>query len=90
MTDLSFLIVSQYHTVLPGGYWFILIGPLLDGLLGGMCDADPRARIINVLRGKLGHTALTAASHAYFADCTDPEYRYVMFAEVVYVGSAQS
>ena len=90
MTDLSFLIVSQYHTILPGGYWFILIGPLLDGLLGGMCGAGPRARIIDVLRARLGQTALTAASHAYFADCTDPEYRYVTFAEVAYVSSARS
>ena len=40
MTDISFLLVSQYHTVLPGGYWFILLGPLLDGLMGGKQTAD--------------------------------------------------
>ena len=35
MTDINFLVVSKYHKVLPGGYWFILLGPILDGLLGG-------------------------------------------------------
>ena len=36
MTDVNFLIVSKYYRILPGGYWFILLGPLLDGSLGGM------------------------------------------------------
>ncbi|EKM55220.1 uncharacterized protein PHACADRAFT_143280 [Phanerochaete carnosa HHB-10118-sp] len=36
MTDVNFLVVTRWHTVLPGGYWFLLVGPFLDGLLGGM------------------------------------------------------
>lgn len=35
MTDLSFIIVYHFYKILPGGYWFILVGPVLDGLLGG-------------------------------------------------------
>lgn len=36
MTDVNFLVVSRFHEVLPGGYWFLLVGPFLDGLLGGL------------------------------------------------------
>lgn len=36
MTDVNFLVVARWHMVLPGGYWFLLVGPFLDGLLGGM------------------------------------------------------
>ena len=35
MTDLSFIVVYHFYKILPGGYWFILLGPVLDGLLGG-------------------------------------------------------
>ena len=35
MTDANFLVVARWHQVLPGGYWFLLVGPFLDGLLGG-------------------------------------------------------
>lgn len=35
MTDFNFLVVAHFHKILPGGYWFLLVGPFLDGLLGG-------------------------------------------------------
>lgn len=35
MTDINFIVVFRFYKVLPGGYWFILLGPVLDGLLGG-------------------------------------------------------
>lgn len=37
-TDVNFLATVNYHKYLPGGYWFILVGPLLDGAFGGEFD----------------------------------------------------
>ncbi|KAJ8079128.1 hypothetical protein PM082_013416 [Marasmius tenuissimus] len=39
LTDLIFLLVYHYSETLPGGYWFLLIGPLVEGSLGGMTSA---------------------------------------------------
>ncbi|KAG7092716.1 hypothetical protein E1B28_009046 [Marasmius oreades] len=36
VTDAIFILVYYYSEILPGGYWFLVIGPLCDGLLGGM------------------------------------------------------
>lgn len=35
MTDINFIVVFRFYKVLPGGYWFLIFGPVLDGLLGG-------------------------------------------------------
>lgn len=61
MTDVNFLVVFRFHNVLPGGYWFLIVGPFLDGLLGGM-------------------STVTAAIHAYVADCTGPDERSHIFS----------
>ncbi|EKM55184.1 uncharacterized protein PHACADRAFT_255634 [Phanerochaete carnosa HHB-10118-sp] len=70
MTDVNFLVVARWHTVLPGGYWFLLVGPFLDGLLGGT-------------------PAITAAIHAYVADCTAPDERthtFSLFLGLLFIG----
>lgn len=36
LRDIIFLITAKFPTRVPGGYRFLLIGPLFDGLLGGM------------------------------------------------------
>ncbi|KAI0957937.1 hypothetical protein AcW1_006164 [Taiwanofungus camphoratus] len=59
--DCSFILVCKFSKVLPGGYWFLVCGPLIDGLLGGM-------------------SAVTAAIHAYMADCTDTSSRSRVFS----------
>ena len=33
--DLTFLSVFWFYNYIPGGYWFLLIGPVFEGALGG-------------------------------------------------------
>lgn len=35
MTDFNFIFVTKFYTKLPGGYWFLVVGPILEGILGG-------------------------------------------------------
>lgn len=63
--DTVFLTTVKFHTYLPGGYYFLLVGPAIDGLLGGMStttatinaylsdctDPGSRARIFSVMGG---------------------------------------
>ncbi|KAF5373858.1 hypothetical protein D9758_000672 [Tetrapyrgos nigripes] len=39
VTDAAFILVYFFSRRLPGGYWFLLIGPLLEGSLGGTTSA---------------------------------------------------
>ncbi|KAK7467283.1 hypothetical protein VKT23_004340 [Stygiomarasmius scandens] len=39
VTDAAFILVYHFSRQLPGGYWFLLIGPLLEGSLGGTTSA---------------------------------------------------
>lgn len=38
-TDFNFLVVNTYYERLPGGYWFLLLGPIVEGCLGGTSTA---------------------------------------------------
>lgn len=35
ITDFNFIMVSRNFQRLPGGYWFLVVGPLIEGFLGG-------------------------------------------------------
>ena len=35
LVDSNFIFVSTFYRVLPGGYWFYLVGSFIDGVLGG-------------------------------------------------------
>ncbi|CAK5264919.1 unnamed protein product [Mycena citricolor] len=35
MNDFVFLAVTKHFQTIPGGYWFLMVGPVLEGLLGG-------------------------------------------------------
>jgi hypothetical protein len=35
VTDFNFIFVSLYSTKLPGGYWFLVVGPIIEGCFGG-------------------------------------------------------
>ena len=35
IADLTFLCVFWFYDYIPGGYWFLLLGPLVEGFLGG-------------------------------------------------------
>ncbi|KAJ7767804.1 major facilitator superfamily domain-containing protein [Mycena metata] len=39
LSDLTFVFVTKNVQRLPGAYWLILVGPILDGALGGMATA---------------------------------------------------
>ncbi|PFH45582.1 hypothetical protein AMATHDRAFT_77985 [Amanita thiersii Skay4041] len=36
ITDLILILVASYTENFPGGYWFLIIGPLIEGILGGI------------------------------------------------------
>ena len=36
-SDVTFIAVYFFSSQLPGGYWFLLTGSLIDGLCGGLC-----------------------------------------------------
>lgn len=35
VNDLTFIITAFFSDHLPGGYWFLIVGFILEGLLGG-------------------------------------------------------
>jgi hypothetical protein len=35
LMDFNFIFVTLFWKRLPGGYWFLLLGPFVEGLLGG-------------------------------------------------------
>lgn len=35
LTDIIFIFVMHHPDFVPGGYWFLLLGPLVEGSLGG-------------------------------------------------------
>lgn len=35
LTDFNFIFVSLFTERVPGGYWFLLLGPVVEGSLGG-------------------------------------------------------
>lgn len=35
LTDVIFIFVMRHPDLVPGGYWFLLLGPLVEGSLGG-------------------------------------------------------
>ena len=34
-TDINFISVAKFWRALPGGYWFFIVGALVEGSLGG-------------------------------------------------------
>ncbi|EJU05334.1 MFS general substrate transporter [Dacryopinax primogenitus] len=43
VTDANFLLVAHASEYLPGGYRFLIVGPVIDGLVGGMPTATAAA-----------------------------------------------
>jgi MFS family permease len=73
LTDLNFIIIATFPDKLPGGYWLLLVGPLFEGVLGGMIFEDTITYIISECDS--GLASGTAANHAYLADITTEETR---------------
>ncbi|KII88321.1 hypothetical protein PLICRDRAFT_41492 [Plicaturopsis crispa FD-325 SS-3] len=40
VSDFIFILVARYSRSLPGGYWLMLAGPLIEGSLGGLSTAS--------------------------------------------------
>ena len=36
ISDANFIFVSHFHAKIPGGYWFLIVGPIVEGTLGGL------------------------------------------------------
>ncbi|KAF8969597.1 major facilitator superfamily domain-containing protein [Flammula alnicola] len=36
LTDFNFIMVASFSKHIPGGYWFLVVGPIVEGFLGGM------------------------------------------------------
>ncbi|KAJ3800064.1 major facilitator superfamily domain-containing protein [Lentinula aff. detonsa] len=39
ITDANFILVYFFYQSLPGGYWFLILGPLVEGSMGGFTTA---------------------------------------------------
>lgn len=35
VVDFTFILVALFSKRLPGGYWFLMLGPIVEGSLGG-------------------------------------------------------
>lgn len=46
ITDATFISTAKYSKFLPGGMWFLVVGPLVDGCLG--------SKFVSVLHLRLG------------------------------------
>ncbi|KAH9952018.1 MFS general substrate transporter [Amylocystis lapponica] len=67
LTDFNFIVVYRFAKSLPGGYWCLIVGPILEGFLGGMAttsaainayvadctDSTSRARFFSLFVGLL-------------------------------------
>ena len=89
VTDLTYLLVYSLLRDHRGAYWFLLIAPLLEGLLGG----TPSLFVVPVfqLKPTTGLSAASANIHAYIADCTVPARRsrvFSIYLGLVYIGMA--
>jgi hypothetical protein len=40
LTDLNFIVVFWFAPRLPGNYWFLVAGPIVEGALGGEYVSD--------------------------------------------------
>ena len=40
LTDFNFIFVSLFSKKLPGGYWFLVVGPVIEGCMGGQSTKD--------------------------------------------------
>jgi MFS family permease len=74
--DSVVILVSKYAQLFPGGYWFLLIGSVLSGVLGGALTRETIIVSLS-LRSFAGVVAVLVAMNAYIADCSAPDQRSV-------------
>jgi hypothetical protein len=75
LTDFNFIMVNLFPRHIPGGYWFLVVGPMVEGALGGTLSRwlsriwEDKTLILAGLTGGI------AAVHAYLADTSDESDR---------------
>jgi hypothetical protein len=68
---LNIIFVSLFVTRLPGNYWFLMVGSIIEGLFGG----ESLANILECSNVAVGVTTVSAAIESYVVDCTDSSSR---------------
>ncbi|TFY57982.1 hypothetical protein EVJ58_g6698, partial [Rhodofomes roseus] len=61
ITDVTFISTAKYSRLLPGGMWFLLIGPFVDGCLGSY------ATVMAAIHAYVADTAEPAARARFFS-----------------------
>ncbi|KAJ3851635.1 major facilitator superfamily domain-containing protein [Lentinula lateritia] len=61
ITDVNFILVYYFSRSLPGGYWFLVLGPLIEGSMGGFTTA------IATIHAYLADTTTSASRSRMFS-----------------------
>lgn len=72
ITDATFISTAKYSRFLPGGMWFLIVGPLVDGCLGSKSSF---VLLVQSVIPDVGYSTVMAAVHAYIADTSEPAAR---------------
>jgi len=72
LTDFNIILVTLFSKHIPGGYWFLVVGSIGEGLLGGMCP--PQLSYLTFTSWR--NIGMSAAHYGYMADTTNESNRY--------------
>ncbi|KAF4615419.1 hypothetical protein D9613_002574 [Agrocybe pediades] len=61
ITDFNFILVTLFSNQVPGGYWFLVVGPILEGILGGLATG------IAAMHGYLADTTTESSRSRVFS-----------------------
>jgi hypothetical protein len=76
ITDIMLILVVYLNPYLPGGYWFLLVGSVIEGALGGQLCLFFCPRAIWLTSSViLGLTSAVAVTHTYISDTSTPDTR---------------
>ena len=75
ISDISFLIVAHFWERLPGTYWWFSIGPIVEGLVGGLFYIHSWWHTSSANANAIGISVASIVMHAYISDCSDPTAR---------------
>jgi hypothetical protein len=69
----NMIFVSLFVTWLPGNYWFLMVGSMIEGFFGGESYKNSFEGLTHI--GTVGATAVSAAIESYVVDCADASSR---------------
>jgi MFS family permease len=83
LTDFIIIFVTSFSKHIPGGYWFLVVGAIGEGLLSGRCP--PQVSYLTFASWQ--NLGMSAAQSGYMADTTNESNRYgVLSISVRYDG----